>query len=138
MRRQVIGFYAYMLLILVMTLGSDHHGFRHFTYATSPIFIALLVCWRWSQGQQFPHVRAYEAAGRFLGRALPWLAGAYWAVYLWMPAGGWREALMDSPVLLSWLVIFVVSLPLVIEMWTEPDGIGESTVLASGTGYEIR
>ena len=28
--------------------------------------------------------------------------------------------LTDSPVIVSWLVVFVISLPQVIEMWTEP------------------
>jgi hypothetical protein len=37
----------------------------------------------------------------------------------------WREALMDSPVLIMWLVVFVINLPTLIEMWTEPDEIAE-------------
>ena len=31
--------------------------------------------------------------------------------------------LPDSPVIISWLIVFVISLPQVIEMWTEPDEI---------------
>jgi hypothetical protein len=38
-----------------------------------------------------------------------------------MPAGGWRDRLTDSPVIISWLVVFVISLPQIIEMWSEPD-----------------
>jgi len=32
---------------------------------------------------------------------------------------------MDSPVLIMWLVVFVVNLPTAIEMWTEPEECGE-------------
>ena len=38
---------------------------------------------------------------------------------------------MDSPVVISWLVVFVISLPQQIEMWTEPDDVGEPRVLGN-------
>jgi hypothetical protein len=75
--------------------------------------------------QRASRLGANDAAFRFLRVALPCFAAAYWMVYLWVPAGYWREKLMDSPVLIMWLVVFVISLPTLIEMWTEPDEIGE-------------
>ena len=71
--------------------------------------------------QEAARLQANDAAFRLLRSALLPFAVAYWAVYLWVPAGDWREILTDSPVIISWLVIFVISLPQVIELWTEPD-----------------
>lgn len=70
-------------------------------------------------------LQANDAAFRFLRIALPVFVAAYWMVYLWVPPGEWRETLMDSPVLIMWLAVFVINLPTVIEMWNEPDEIGE-------------
>jgi hypothetical protein len=70
-------------------------------------------------------LRANDVAFRFLRKALPCLAAAYWMVYLWVPPGNLRDALTDSPVLIMWLVIFVVTLPTIIVRWTEPDEAGE-------------
>ena len=75
--------------------------------------------------QEMSRLRANKAAFRFLRVALLCFAVGYWMVYLWVPAGDWRDMLMDSPVVISWLVVFVISLPQQIEMWTEPDDIGE-------------
>ena len=130
-RVRVVWFYACIVLILAMTLGNDHHGLRHFTYATSPIVLAVVWCLRCNETQHLCRVRACEAAFRVLRRTLPWFAAAYWAVYLWMPTGGWRETLMDSPVLISWLAVFVISLPQAIEIWREPDRTGEPRAPAS-------
>ena len=71
--------------------------------------------------QEAARLEANDAAFRFLRRTLLWFAAGYWAVWLWMPAGGWRDMLTDSPVIISWLVVFVISLPQVIELWNEPD-----------------
>jgi len=71
--------------------------------------------------QEAARLQANDAAFRFLRKALLWLVAAYWVVWLWMPAGGWRDMLTDSPVIISWLVAFVISLPVVIEMWSEPE-----------------
>ncbi len=73
--------------------------------------------------QEAARLQANDAAFRFLRKALLGFAAGYWAVWLWMPAGGWRDMLTDSPVIISWLVVFVISLPQVIEMWTEPDEV---------------
>lgn len=70
-------------------------------------------------------LHANDAAFRFLKVALPVFVAAYWMVYLWVPSGPWRETLMDSPVLIMWLAVFILNLPTVIELWTEPDGLGE-------------
>jgi hypothetical protein len=75
-------------------------------------------------------LHANDVAFRFLRKALPCFAAAYWMVYFWVPAGELRDALTDSPVLIMWLVVFVVILPTIIVRWTEPDEIGEArTVL---------
>lgn len=81
--------------------------------------------------QEAARLQANDAAFRFLRKMLLWFALGYWAVYLWMPAGGWRDTLTDSPVILSWLVIFVISLPQVIELWTEPDEMPNDLRLAA-------
>lgn len=75
--------------------------------------------------QQAMRLHATAAAAQFLRIALPAFAAAYWLAWLLTPAGGWRDALTDSPVLISWLVVFVISLPQVIVMWTEPNEVGE-------------
>jgi hypothetical protein len=49
----------------------------------------------------------------------------YWVLYWWVPAGVGREMLTDAPVLISWLAVFVISLPRAIEMWTEPAEVRE-------------
>ncbi len=71
--------------------------------------------------QEAARLQANDAAFRFLRKTLLWFAAGYWAVWLWMPAGGWRDMLTDSPVIISWLAVFVISLPQVIELWNEPD-----------------
>ena len=71
--------------------------------------------------QEAARLEANDAAFRFLRKTLLWFAAGYWAVWLWMPAGGWRDTLTDSPVIISWLAVFVISLPQVIELWNEPD-----------------
>jgi hypothetical protein len=79
--------------------------------------------------QQYLHLHAEDAACRILKTALPWFLAAYWALYLWVPAGGWRDMFMDAPMMMSWLGTFVVTLPTAIEMWTEPDELGEARVI---------
>jgi hypothetical protein len=78
--------------------------------------------------QEMSRLRAGDAAFRFLRKALAGFAAAYWMVYLWVPSGDVRQMLMDSPVLISWLIVFVTSLPQVIEMWNEPDDSGEAAI----------
>jgi hypothetical protein len=79
--------------------------------------------------QEASRLRAFEAAFQFLRVGLPVLAGVYWMVYQWAPDGAWRDSMMDSPVVISWLAVFVISLPQVIVMWTEPDEVGEPKVV---------
>jgi hypothetical protein len=173
-RRQVVCFYLFALFSLLISLGSDHHGFRRFIFAVCLVSIAVSSMSQWSRSQrrivtslddraQVAHgmnfdrltaseqeeilrkykmgryildwttderqetwrLRANEMAFRILRMALLWFVAVYWAVYLWMPSGKWKDAVMDSPVVISWLVVFVVSLPQVIVMWTEPDEAGE-------------
>ncbi|HEY4089127.1 MAG TPA: hypothetical protein VGM43_24530 [Bryobacteraceae bacterium] len=51
--------------------------------------------------------------------------------WLAIAAGGWRDTLTDSPMILSWLAVFVISLPQVIELWTEPDDMPNDLRLAA-------
>ena len=80
--------------------------------------------------QQAFRLEAKGKAYRFLQTALPWFVAVYWALYLWIPAGRLRDALMDSPMIVSWLAVLIVTLPSAIEMWTEPDEIGEPRALS--------
>ena len=179
-RRQVIAFYALMLICPLTTLGGDHHRFRDFWWAVCGIWIAVQNLLQWSRSErllvtglddraQLAHgvnfdqlsgaeqkeilsryrvgtylvnpvpderqaalqLQANATAFRFLRVALLCFAAAYWAVYLWVPPGPWRETLMDSPVIISWLVVFVISLPQMIQLWTEPDEAGEPRAIAS-------
>ena len=91
------------------------------------------VDWIPDERQNTARLRANDTAFRILRVALLCFAAAYWMVYLWMPAGPWKQALMDSPVVISWLVVFVISLPRVVEMWTEPDEIGEPRLVANAS-----
>ena len=84
--------------------------------------------------EEAARLQANDAAFRFLRIALLSFAAVYWPVYLWMPAGDWRDMLTDSPVVISWLVIFVISLPQVIELWTEPDGTVSEPRLTEANG----
>jgi len=76
--------------------------------------------WALDERQQTSRLRANEMAFRILRPALLCFVVAYWMICLWIPA-----ALMDSPVIVSGLVSFIVPLPRAIEMWTEPDETGE-------------
>jgi hypothetical protein len=80
--------------------------------------------------QEAARLRALDVAFRFLRKALIGLAVGYEAVWLWAPAGPLRDMLTDSPVIIAWLVVFVISLPQVIEMWSEPEEMsGEPRVM---------
>lgn len=82
--------------------------------------------WHSDERQQAFRLQAKDAAYRILRTALPWFVAVYWALYLWLPSGDWRDMFMDAPIIVSWLAVFVVTLPSAIEMWTEPDEVGEA------------
>lgn len=82
--------------------------------------------WHCDERQQAFRLQAKDKAYRILKSALPWFVTVYWALYLWVPAGDWRDMSMDAPIVVSWLAVFVVTLPSAIEMWTEPDEVGEA------------
>jgi hypothetical protein len=180
-RRQVVLFYLSTLLWLSISLGGDHHGWRHFFWAVNMIVMAWGVGtqwfraqrrivqglddwaqatygvnfdqlseteqgeilqkknllahrlldseWRTDERQEAFRLQAKDAAYRILRTTLPWFLAVYWALYLWVPAGNVRDAVMDAPIMVSWLAVFVVTLPSVIEMWTEPDEVGEARVV---------
>jgi hypothetical protein len=71
-----------------------------------------------------------EKAFAFLRPALLLFAAAYWAIYLWLPDGLVRRGLMDSPMVVTWLIAFMLTLPQVILLWTEPDEVSEPKVVA--------
>jgi hypothetical protein len=71
---------------------------------------------------------AVERAFAFLRPALLIFAGAYWAVYLWLPEGLVRRKLTDDPMVMMWLIVFVLTLPEMILMWREPDELEELSV----------
>jgi hypothetical protein len=63
------------------------------------------------------HLRAYEML-RFL---LPAIAVLYWLGWRLLPEGGVRAAWTNGPVVLTWLILFVLALPQMLRMWSEPD-----------------
>lgn len=87
-----------------------------------------------NERQEAARLQANDAAFRFLRKALLWFAAGYWAVWFWMPAGGWRDIMTDSPVIIAWAAVFVISLPQVIELWTEPDERDSETRLVEARG----
>ena len=68
--------------------------------------------WVQDERLEMSRLRATDAAFRFLRVAL--FCSSLWRTgwrNLWVPAGDWRDMLMDSPVVISWLAVFVISLP---------------------------
>ncbi len=82
--------------------------------------------WYSDERQVAFRLQARDQAYRILKTALPWFVAVYWALYLWVPAGDWRDMFMDAPIVVSWLAVFVATLPSAIEMWTQPDEVGEA------------
>ena len=40
--------------------------------------------------------------------------------------------MMNSPLMLTWLLLVLIALPTLIRMWTEPDQVGEPKVVTMG------
>jgi hypothetical protein len=72
------------------------------------------------------HVRAYEV----MKVLLPSFAVVYWAGWHLLPEGRVRAGWTDGPLVLTWVLLFVLALPQMIRMWTEPDEVGEPKVMA--------
>jgi hypothetical protein len=72
------------------------------------------------------HMRAYAAMRLLL---LP-LVFVYWLGWLWLPQGRVRAGWTDAPTVLVWAALFVLALPQMIQMWTEPDDPGEPRIAA--------
>jgi hypothetical protein len=85
--------------------------------------------WYSDERQEAFRSQAKDTAYRILRTALPWFLAGYWVFYLLVPDGNVRDAFMDAPMMISWLAVFVVTLPSAIEMWTEPDEVGEARVI---------
>jgi hypothetical protein len=71
-------------------------------------------------------VRAY-AMLRWL---LPVIAVIYALGWRLLPVGIVRAGWTNGPVVVAWLFLLVLALPQMIWMWTEPDEVGETRVVA--------
>jgi hypothetical protein len=67
------------------------------------------------------HLRAHE----ILRLVLPAVAVVYWLGWRLLPEGGVRHAWTNGPVVLTWVMLFVLALPQILRMWTVPDDPGE-------------
>lgn len=74
------------------------------------------------------HLRAYGV----MKVLLPSIAVVYWAGWKWLPEGRFRLGWTDGPVVLTWVLLLVLALPQMIQMWTEPDEVGEPRVVRVG------
>lgn len=70
------------------------------------------------------HLRAYGV----MKVLLPSIAVAYWAGWRLLPEGRLRAGWTDGPVVLTWILVLVLALPQMIQMWTQPDDVGEPLV----------
>jgi hypothetical protein len=77
-------------------------------------------------------LRAEGAAYRLLRPGLLCASAVYWAVCLFGPFAAERRVLAVSAVAFSWLTVFVLVLPTMVRMWTQPEEAGESRVVAIG------
>jgi hypothetical protein len=75
-------------------------------------------------------LRAEGAAYRLLRPGLLCASGVYWAVCLFGPFAAERRMLAVSAVAFSWLTVFVLVLPTMVRMWTQPDDVGDPRVVA--------
>jgi hypothetical protein len=62
---------------------------------------------------------------------LPLLAVIYWAGWRLLPEGRVRECWTDGPVVLAWVLLLVLALPQILQMWTEPDVVGEPKLVSA-------
>lgn len=72
------------------------------------------------------HVRAYE----ILRLLFPAIVLVYWLGWRFLPAGRFRAGWTDCPVVMVWTGLVTVALPQMVQMWTEPDEIGEPNVVS--------
>jgi hypothetical protein len=73
------------------------------------------------------HVRASEIV-RLL---LPAIAVVYWAGWRFLPEGRLRAGWTDGPVVMVWAGLVVVALPQILQMWSEPDDLGEPKIVSN-------
>ncbi len=82
---------------------------------------------------ELEEARERESYGRAYGVLrwlLPLLAMVYWVGWRLLPEGRMRAGWTDGPVVLTWVLLLVLALPQMIRMWTEPDEVGETKVVA--------
>jgi len=96
-------------------------------------------CWfRADERQSLQLERAERIAYRLLRRTAMAVVILLWAAYLIAPNGvfgwvlQWGRLMMNSPLMLTWLLLVLIALPMLIRMWTEPDGMGEPKVVVMG------
>src|SRR5271170_3854252 len=73
---------------------------------------------------------SFQRAYGVLRWLLPVLAVIYWAGWRLLPEGRVRAGWTDGPVVLFWVSLLVLAMPQMIRMWTEPDEVGETRVVA--------
>ena len=71
------------------------------------------------------HLRAYDV----MKVLLPAVAAVYWAGWELLPEGRFRAGWTDAPLVLTWVLLLVLALPQMVQMWTEPDVVGEPKVV---------
>jgi hypothetical protein len=92
-------------------------------------------CFYPDERQRVEQERAERTAFRLLRRTAILLAVVVWAVYLIAPEGSigrllqLGNTLLNSPLVLSWIVLSLIALPTLIRLWTEPDEAGEPEVV---------
>jgi hypothetical protein len=96
-------------------------------------------CWfRADERQSLQLERAERIAYRLLRRTAMTIVILMWAAYLIAPerafgwALQWGRLMMNSPLMLTWLLLVLIALPMLIRMWTEPDQVGEPKVVVMG------
>jgi hypothetical protein len=92
-------------------------------------------CFRADERQSIQLERAERIAYRLLRRTAMAIVILMWAAYLVAPARAfervlqWGRLMMNSPLMLTWLLLVLIALPTLIRMWTEPDQVVEPKVV---------
>ena len=93
-------------------------------------------CFHADERQSVQLERAERTAYGLVRRAAAAIVIVIWAAYLIAPERALRWLLqrgglmVNSPLMLTWLVMVLIALPMLIRMWTEPDEVGEPRVVA--------
>jgi hypothetical protein len=97
-------------------------------------------CFRADERQSLQLERAERIAYRLLRRTAIAIVILSWAAYLIAPKRAfgwvlqWGRLMMNSPLMLTWLLMVLIALPMLIRIWTEPDEVGEPRVVTMERG----